>query len=585
MNHATTDFGTTDKDEILLLMVAALLRRFAQPAGRLSDGKRVAIEQSLHWLTATCGLATLGHSAIERIAADASRDARVVDHALVFICGNTPLASKVLIESFRVAVSGSTVAAVTLERLISFAAQSEIRKPDFHRVYFRYCYDVFSDASVTDALRSLEVSRHAELEDIKRSYRELSKRFHPDRHSGLSDGAKRDFAARFIEVTKANERLTAILEAGQWCRKNGHSSLIAAAHELVVDCFFCESQIRLPHARGVLASARCPVCKSLAVFPKDPAEDFLQLFATRENRPPRDWPKPEPKPPSDPGPKGRLRSHSPVFLLQIFATVAVVLVLGLATCRLELSDERTLPPSERTAPPDTAADQRNPPFPPEPTESPPQPRPKTLPRAQSREELLESGYSQASTLADTGRLTEALNVLRSALSNITTPEGGHLEVWVKCQSLLRSVLLRVSADKSVLSASALSLRREAVEVCHALMTQYGRHGEATKARSEFELATNEIASLLATVSRGVRDRLTRVNKYLDLETARLLQTKSQLYWDYGQLTRDSEVLETSVAVAGQVVDFCEEAFGKDSETTVVARRHLRWKEDRHSPGR
>lgn len=49
----------------------------------------------------------------------------------------------------------------------------------------------------------LEIKENATREEIKSRYRELAKKYHPDRHSNLDEKKQKEFEAKFIEVGDA----------------------------------------------------------------------------------------------------------------------------------------------------------------------------------------------------------------------------------------------------------------------------------------------------------------------------------------------------------------------------------------------
>jgi DnaJ like chaperone protein len=66
--------------------------------------------------------------------------------------------------------------------------------------------------SVDSDYKILDVSNSATEEEVKKAYRKLALRFHPDRLQGLSDNEKKSAEDKFIRVQKAYENIK---------RKNG----------------------------------------------------------------------------------------------------------------------------------------------------------------------------------------------------------------------------------------------------------------------------------------------------------------------------------------------------------------------------
>ena len=133
MNPGEAAFGTRDKGEILLRMFAVLLRKVAHQDDHFSAEEADAILQALHRLAAACDLSGKQSSdQIARVAADGSRDARMIEHAVAFICSNTDYADLLLVELFRVSVSDRKLDDSELGWLAGFAERSNIPAQRFY---------------------------------------------------------------------------------------------------------------------------------------------------------------------------------------------------------------------------------------------------------------------------------------------------------------------------------------------------------------------------------------------------------------------------------------------------------------------
>ena len=53
----------------------------------------------------------------------------------------------------------------------------------------------------------LDVSNSASEDEVKKAYRKLAMRFHPDRLQGLSEGEKKSAETKFLRVQKAYENI------------------------------------------------------------------------------------------------------------------------------------------------------------------------------------------------------------------------------------------------------------------------------------------------------------------------------------------------------------------------------------------
>ncbi len=128
-----------------------------------------------------------------------------------------------------------------------------------------------------DAATVLGVSVSAAPEEVKRAYRALAMKWHPDRHpNNVKDAQERTASinhARDVlfaaDAGPAGESLLA------W--SDGGNALVEPKPGDVVRCFLCETRNRLP-AKEHLDTARCGRCQALVLYGAQLAQ---RLFAAR----------------------------------------------------------------------------------------------------------------------------------------------------------------------------------------------------------------------------------------------------------------------------------------------------------------
>jgi DnaJ-domain-containing protein 1 len=631
VNRLEAAFGTRDQGEILLRMCALLLRKVAQQDGGISEGDREAIRQALDRLTSACGFTHITPERVDAIAADASRDSQIAKDAVALVCGNTQLAELLLVELFRVSAADNILSDSELEWLANFADISGIPNQTFVLLRTRFGYDAFSFRNIREALQCLGTDRHARREDIAKRYRDLSKQFHPDRHPGLSDDAKKVLAAQFVKITDAYRLLLELAEEGNWCRTQGQIALVSAEYSLKVDCFFCESVIRLPSEQGVLATARCRHCKSRAVFPRRHAEELLRIYATREPRPASRQPKPKskqqaterkpnaptgssggasaPKPTASQGADGPKEQPSPTKPTTapvhdsglIVPALAVLAACGLVAVVVTIGNTPSQWPRQATAGSTAKTVRATTPSPSRPAPSrslsaplplppsvvaPPRPTPLTQPRiVDPIEYLLSRSMAEASDQRKSRRLKEAADVLRKSLESIKEIRPEHFDLWVQAQGTYRNILLEAAQGAANMDdANRLRCRREAAGVCSLLMDQYAKKGMAEKAEQLFAQSISEYTTAINAVSRAVEAGDYRPSRAVDREIAMLLQEKAGLLWRHGRVYGNASEMDQSIVLFRKVVNFCEQAFGESSTQATTARRNLaRFEKAWHAP--
>ena len=68
-----------------------------------------------------------------------------------------------------------------------------------------------------DYFAILEVKRDASLEDIKKSYRKLASKYHPDKNLDLDHESREEYNRRFQEVQEAYEVLSHPKKRKEYC--------------------------------------------------------------------------------------------------------------------------------------------------------------------------------------------------------------------------------------------------------------------------------------------------------------------------------------------------------------------------------
>lgn len=67
--------------------------------------------------------------------------------------------------------------------------------------------DFQSESSLADAYKVLEISENATDEEVKKAYRTMAKKFHPDKLAGLGQEAQQNAANKFRKVQEAYEQI------------------------------------------------------------------------------------------------------------------------------------------------------------------------------------------------------------------------------------------------------------------------------------------------------------------------------------------------------------------------------------------
>jgi DnaJ like chaperone protein len=102
---------------------------------------------------------------------------------------------------FRISQADGQISDAELQIIQQVASQLGISTPDYLSLKAMFVESVDSDFKI------LDVSTQASEEEVKKAYRKLAMRFHPDRLQGLSENEKKSAEQKFIRVQSAYENI------------------------------------------------------------------------------------------------------------------------------------------------------------------------------------------------------------------------------------------------------------------------------------------------------------------------------------------------------------------------------------------
>ncbi len=261
----------------LLAVTAGALYELAGVDGRYTAKEDKAIRSILGEINQNSGASLAPHE-LAYLIDDAARIDSSLARLAATVRGNTPLARAAVAWLWRVAVSDcdenrEETACITTFSYHAGLSEDELRHTSL--LYVRYA-SAASDKDRQSACSVLGVPYHADAAAIKSAYRQLSQKYHPDKHAALDPDIRALTSDKFAQVKAAYDLLsTSTCAENAWVAKQADTGQLApAAAESAVACFACGLKVRLPLIEH-LASARCPACQTLLVFERDIAEQLV----------------------------------------------------------------------------------------------------------------------------------------------------------------------------------------------------------------------------------------------------------------------------------------------------------------------
>jgi len=259
----------------LLAVTAGALYELAGVDGRYTAKEDKIIRSILGEINQNSGTSLAPHE-LAYLIDDSSRIDRSLARLAATVRENPPLARAAVSWLWRVAVSDSDENREETACITAFSYHAGLSEDELRHVsvlYVRYA-SASSDKDRQDACSMLGVPYHADSAAIKSAYRQLSQKYHPDKHAGLDPDIRALTSEKFAQVKAAYDLLNLNAEHAWFTNQADSGRLAPAAADSTVSCFACGLKVRLPLA-GHLASARCPACQALLAFERDLAEQLV----------------------------------------------------------------------------------------------------------------------------------------------------------------------------------------------------------------------------------------------------------------------------------------------------------------------
>ena len=102
---------------------------------------------------------------------------------------------------FGIANADGNISDLELQKLLQVASGMRLRLPDFESIKAMFV------KNTDTASKILEVDSNASLDEIKKAYRKMAKKYHPDKLRGQDPAMIKGAEEKFREVQKAYETL------------------------------------------------------------------------------------------------------------------------------------------------------------------------------------------------------------------------------------------------------------------------------------------------------------------------------------------------------------------------------------------
>lgn len=278
--------GGSNNMDAFMASVSCLLGRFASQTGTLGDSEREFIATICDEIASNRTITR--EEIIKRLPEWASNEdlfTGVINAARE----NEDVRSLLLTLLWRMASRDNMVEVHEIEWINRAATSMGASPEELMIAMIPYQRAENDDEAVAGARETLGVTQTATQQEIKRKYKELSRKFHPDSHSTESDTLRELAAEKFAQVAAAYDTLKSGVRTNYWGIRVEPWELFEPNSKSLVRCYFCQQKCRLPEPAN-FDNSRCPKCRALLLFERDLAN---AIFSNVE--PPEAAPQPENK--------------------------------------------------------------------------------------------------------------------------------------------------------------------------------------------------------------------------------------------------------------------------------------------------
>jgi DnaJ-domain-containing protein 1 len=259
------------EDDAATVLVGGFLSRFASETGHLNSRERELIANICSEVSEASSFSRDNLlSALSEWATNDELFAQVVQAAQ----NDEDVRRALLTFGWRVASRDNRVDDLEAGWLASAADAMGGSDEDLYVTMIPYCRAPEDDAAIADARSTLGVHESTAPDEIKKTYRELSRKYHPDSHATANDTLKELAAERFAKIVAAYDILQGQSGHKYWGAATDRKELFLPKSREMVRCLFCEQKCRLPEEDNFTTS-RCPKCQALLLFEEELAHTIF----------------------------------------------------------------------------------------------------------------------------------------------------------------------------------------------------------------------------------------------------------------------------------------------------------------------
>lgn len=271
------DSGQEDysEPELQMMVVASFLYMVAEADGHIHEREVDLIKSLFREVIVEAG-GTIDDSRLDSCL-NACRNNQQIQQVLVgHARENADYRVYLLRSAWRIAAKDGKVTDEEIEFIVRAGMTIEATQEEFLICMLPYCRQTRNPAMLQAARTVLGLEADASPAEIKKKYRTLANKYHPDKFRTENAVVAEMAAEKFRQITEAYELLTGASDTHDFVLNVDRTGVSKASAHGYCRCYFCGQKVKLPPIAHI-ETARCAKCQALLAFDQTLAQSLLDI--------------------------------------------------------------------------------------------------------------------------------------------------------------------------------------------------------------------------------------------------------------------------------------------------------------------
>jgi len=267
-SHFTKDDSPEySKNEMTMMVISSFLYSVAEADGHVDDREEKLI-RNIFRETVESGGETLDDDRLDLCLRESRNNEELQNAVVGYSQKDADFRGYLLTRGWQVSAKDGKITDDEIEFMVRAGAVMGATEDEIMLSMLPYCRQPTNSENLDEAREVLGVHTDASTQEIKKKYRSLSNKYHPDKFQSEDDVVVEMATEKFRQLTEAYELLLGQNEQHEYILKSSRSTIAVATSRGICRCYFCDQKAKLPLLKNV-ETARCAKCQALLAFDKD----------------------------------------------------------------------------------------------------------------------------------------------------------------------------------------------------------------------------------------------------------------------------------------------------------------------------